>query len=261
MADLPTPPTPRSNRRMTLVIAGMVAAWLVVVLCRNPIRAHWWAYRLAATTDPPARMAYFEKLIALGPAGASAVDTLLSADDASIRGLGVAVVNHTKPPHALELLTGMATDPDPEVATIAVTGLAMMHDVAVVDALVKLLGSSNPRVVVEAVSGLGRQDTTAAVDSLISTARDHALIAARVQAIEELGLIEADQAIPVLRECLGDDTLFQGRTSAERSAAISLGFTAPHLRHDEPPPPRPVSHFAARALRTITGGDINTNGD
>ena len=260
MADSPTPSASRSNRRMTLVIAAMVVVWLAVVLCRNPIRAHWWAYRLAATTDPPARMAYFERLIALGPVGASGVETLLSADDASIRGLGVAVVNHTKPTHARKLLRRMATDSDPEVATIAVAGLAMMDDAAVVEDMIGLLGSAEPRVVVEAVSGLGRRRTTAAVDSLISTARVHPLVAARVQAIEELGLIGADQAIAVLRECLNDDTLFEGRTAAERSAAISLGYTAPYLSDNAPPPARAVSHFAARALRTITGGDTNTNG-
>ena len=78
----------RADRRMFLVVAAMVAVWLLIVLCRNPIRAHWWARRLAASTDPEVRLACFQRLVALGPTGAAGVEELLKSEDAAIRGLG-----------------------------------------------------------------------------------------------------------------------------------------------------------------------------
>ena len=246
----------RADRRMFLVVAAMVAVWLLIVLCRNPIRAHWWARRLAASTDPEVRLACFQRLVALGPTGAAGVERLLRNDDAAIRGLGVAVVNHTRPKQARSHLSEMMHDPDAEVAFMAVTGLALLGDPAVIDDLARLLESPEPRVQVLAVTGLSRLRTSAAVDLLIETARDPGLVAPRVQAIEELGQLQVERAVDILTECLGDETPFEGVTVSERSAFALLTRTAPGMAVEPPPTTRPVSYFAARALRAITGEEI-----
>lgn len=244
---------------MFIVIATMVAVWLAIVLCRNPIRARWWTHRLATTANPETRLAHFQRLVALGPTGADAVEELLESDDPSVRGLGVAVLNHTRPARVRKLLAEMATDPDPDVAAMAVTGLALLGDPAVVNDLAQLLKSSEARLAVLAVSGLGRLPTPEAADLLIETARAHRLVAVRVQAIEELGLLRVERAADVLRECLEDDTLFQGPTTSEHSAAALLGRATRGLTA-EAPSARPVSYFANRALRAITGEDVSSNG-
>lgn len=243
---------------MFVIIAVMLMVWVLLVLCRNPIRARWWTWRLATAADPEIRLVYFQRLVALGPTGAAAVEDLLRNDDAAIRGLGVAVVNHTKPERARTLLTTMLTDPDPEVATMAVTGLAMLGDAAVIEDLARLLESSDPHQAVNAVTGLGCLRTPAAIDLLIKTARAHTFVATRVQAIEELGQLQVQRATDMLSECLTDDTPFAGLTVSERSATALLARAAPGLSVEPPPLSRPVSHFAASALRAIANDNFTS---
>jgi HEAT repeat protein len=260
---MPGPPSSspqrRADRRTFAAIAALVALWILVVLCRNPIRAYWWTHKLATAADPQVRLSYFQRLIALGPTGAAAVGQLLTSPDAALRGLGVAILNHAKPRQARKLLVRMSADPDSEVSAMAVTGLALLGDPTVVEDLARLLESSEERRAVLAVSGLGRLRTPPAVELLIETARSHAQVAARVEAIEELGQLRVVRAAEVLRACLNDDTPFAGRTVSEQSAAVLLGQAAPGMQV-VPPLPRPVSYFAARALRAITAEDLGTNG-
>ena len=246
----------RANRRMFIVVAVMAAVWLLIVLCRNPIRAHWWARRLAASTDPEVRLAYFQRLLALGPTGAAGVEELLKSEDAAIRGLGVAVVNHTRPQRARSQLAAMAADPDPDVAAMAVTGLALLGDPGVIEDLARLLESPDPHTGVLAVTGLGRLRTPEAIDLLIETTRGPGMVAPRVQAIEELGQLQVERATEVLTECLSDDTTFEGMTASERSASALVTRALPGSAVEPQPPVRPVSYFAARALRAITGERI-----
>lgn len=261
MADSTSSSGRRANRRMFIIIAVMVAVWLLIVLCRNPIRARWWTRKLVATGDPEIRLIYFQRLVALGPTGADAVETLLRSEEAAVRGFGVALVNHTRPPRARALLAGMTTDGDQDVATMAVTGLALLGDPAVIEDFAELLHAAEPRLQTLAARGLGRLRTPPAIDLLIETARTHSSVAARVQAIEELGRLQVERAAGVLQECLVDDTPFDGPTVSERSAAALLARAAPGMQVEEPPPSRPISYFAARALGAITGDEITTNGD
>ncbi|MCP4590636.1 MAG: HEAT repeat domain-containing protein [bacterium] len=237
---------------MFAVIATMVAVWLMIVLLRNPIRAHWWTRQLITTTDPQARLAYFHRIVALGPGGAAAVETLLNHPDAAIRSLGVAVLNHTKPLHARSLLAQMIDDPDADVGQIAVTGLAVLGDDTVVDELKQLLDSPNPQRAVLAITGLSRLRTPEAIDALIATAEAHPHLAARVQAIEELGQLQVERAREALLRCLEDTTPFTGLTISERSAAALLQRASPTSRLTSPPSSRPVSDFAAQALLALT---------
>jgi len=261
MADSTSSSTRRANKRMFIVITIMVVVWLLIVLCRNPLRARWWTHKLATTRDPEIRLVCFQRLVALGTTGADAVETLLRSEEAAVRGLGVALVNHTHPPQARTLLASMTTDADADVATMAVTGLALLGDPAVIEDIAKLLQTSKPPMPSIAVAGLGRLGTPQAVDLLIEAAGPDNSVAVRVQAIEELGRLQVERAAEVLTQCLLDDTPFEGPTASERSAAALLARAAPGMQVEEPPPSRRVSHFAARALRAITGDDPSANGE
>jgi hypothetical protein len=256
----PSTAAQRQNRRMVAVIALMVAVWLVIVLGRNPLRAYWWTHRLAASADPQARLAYFQRLVALGPTGAIDVRYLLNNADPALRGLGVALLNHAKPRHARARLAELARDANPDVAAMATAGLALLGDAAAVDDLTRLLDTPDAQRAVLAVTALARLRTPAAIDRLVATARSHTVLAARVQAIEELGLLGDRRAVDTLRAALADDTPFAGATLAEQSVAALLDRTAPGRSLEEPPPARPVSFFAARALRTLEGEPATTNG-
>ncbi len=249
-------PSRRANRRMFVAITAMMAVWLVIVLCRNPIRAWWWTHKLTDAVDPQIRLTYFQRLVALGPTGAIAVESLLTSEDTAVRGLGVALLNHTKPERSGELLLRMSRDPDLEVAMAAVTGLTMLGDTAVVHDLTDLLKSADPRLATLAVTGLGRLRTPQALDLLIETAKHHDIVGVRIEAIEELGRLQDERAVEVLTACLDDDTPFEGITASERWAATLLARVAPGMAMEPPLRGRPVSHFAARALQEI----ITTNG-
>ena len=127
--SVPNPPSGRrADRRMFVLIAAMVVVWALILVCRNPIRAHWWTHRLAAADDPDQRLLYLQRLVALGPGGATAVEALLNDPDAAIRGLGVALVNHTRPRRARRLLVEMMTDPDLRYDHVLAMRLGMTVD-------------------------------------------------------------------------------------------------------------------------------------
>ena len=258
----------RRNRRLLVAIALMVAVWLAVLAGRNQIRARWWEYRLTrvAAADPaPARAGYIARLASLGPAALSSAQRLAAHADPELRILGVRLAAQIDDARSVDLLSQAGIDDDLEIRSAAVWGLRRHR---AVPALSELARGDDPISAAAAVDALASIGTTAAIEVVLGLAAPDAdappELAVRIQAIESLGMAGIESAVQVLKSCLDDDTVFEGRTLAERSAVAAIGAHHPGS-HLTLPSPRTVAAFAARALEAISGkpwpGDTVSGGE
>jgi HEAT repeat protein len=206
---------------MVIAIAAMVVAWGLVMLQRHEIRARWWEYKLVHSETLADRAKYLALLAGRdGRVGRSA-ERLLRHADAEIRSYGLALLNHVADELALPLLGQAAADAEADIREQAIARLATIGSPEGIDALIAIVAGDGSTAV-------------------------------RVQAIQCLGDLEAEQAVAVLTSCLDDDTVFEGMTAAERSAAAALESVQPDALV-EWPEARTMADFAAAALERITG--------
>ena len=106
---------------------------------------------------------------------------------------------------------------------------------------------------VDALAAIGTAEAIGVVIALAASGGDgHTNLTVRIQAIESLGMAGIKSAVPVLESCLVDNTVFEGRTLAEQSAAAAIEALHP----GSPlawPAPRTVAAFASRALEAMGG--------
>jgi HEAT repeat protein len=242
-------PTTRSNRRMVLIILAMVIVWVVVVMQRSAIRARWWEYKLLRVESLEDRARYLALLCSLGQRAVPSARRLLQSDAAPVRSYALVILDQVPGEAATRLLRTAVDDPDPDIRLSAVRGLAFRDDLI---ALAEIVRSDDEVAACAAAEGLASLASDQAVNLLITQVREHPLLAVRVQAIQCLGHLGAVQAVDVLTECLNDDTLFDGATLTERTAAAAIQTVGPS-QPLELPGPRTVADFAAAALERITG--------
>jgi len=260
-----TPPPGRTNRggrRTCWIVAGMVLLWVVVILSRSTIRAHWWVHRLQTTDSADARLVYFYRLASLGDRAVPAVSRLLNAKDAGLRSFAVGVLHHAPGDDAFTLLVRVCRDTDPDVARIALQGLGLRGDERCVEELASIATGDEECRAMMAVASLSRTDSDAAKCVLIDLVRTSPHVGVRVEAIEGLEAIRTREAIGVLIEALQDDAVFEGVTEGDLAAArvFEAAGVDPRQRFDHPERAslriddrHVVWRRAARALRTITG--------
>ncbi|MCP4249864.1 MAG: HEAT repeat domain-containing protein [bacterium] len=251
-----TPTGKRSSRRLVVAITLMVLVWVAVLVGRNQIRARWWEYRLTRTPTADAaqdRAGYVARLASLGPAALSSAQRLAAHEDPNLRILGVTLAEQIDHPRSVDLLTEAATDPDPEIRTAAVLGLRRHRAVPPLADLARGCDAIAACAAVDALAAIGTTEAIDVVTALAAPGADNrAELAVRIQAIESLGLAGIKSAVPVLKSCLDDNTVFEGRTLAERSAAAAIEAHHPGSRMTLPGP-RTVAGFATRALEAISG--------
>lgn len=237
---------------MVVSIVVMVAVWAVVIGFRNQLRARWWAYRLVRAEQVEERTEYLRLLVSLGPTAVPVAEGLLGQTDPSMRSLAMPILHHAECDRAHRLLVDATNDHDEVIRQQAVLGLRGYGDVPT---LSRIARREDPAAACAAVIGLASLASPQAIDVLIDLVppkANHDGLAVRVQAIQSLGQLEVARAAAALRACLDEQTVFEGMTAAEQSAAVALRMLHPDQDVAEPEP-RTVAAFAAQALRSIAG--------
>ncbi|UCF34890.1 MAG: HEAT repeat domain-containing protein [Phycisphaerales bacterium] len=251
-----------ANRRAGIIIAVMVLLWLLVVLFRNDIRAHWWAYRMARTADYEQRMSCFLRLASLKDRAVPAVLPLLDEPDAGVRSFAVAVLHHATSEKALQGLVTASSDSDPNVRRSAIQGLALRGDPPALESLEGLLRESDEGTAMMAASALGSVPSPDGRRVLIEAVTSNSRCGVRVEAIRALADARATEAVPALIEALTDCDIYEGVTEADTKAAAAFDAVAVQFMAREGLTESPemivekrhvVGECALEALLTITG--------
>lgn len=242
---------------MAIAIGLMIVMWLAVVMSRNTLRAYWWADRLARADTAEQQLTYFQLLATHGDSAVGAMRSLLKSDDALLRGLAVGVLNHATNDEAGALLAKSIGDTDTAVRKAAILGLSMRSDATQhIARITEATETPDTETAMSAVASLGNIESERARDVLIASLDGGRPAHVRIQAVETLGFLGVDRAVPALVNCLGDTTVYEGLTENQRAAqfaiAQSQGLPPPEFsrRHT-------VSGEAARALFAITGRDTS----
>ncbi len=239
-------------------VVVFVAAWLAVVAFRDPVRVMWWELRLRSADTETKQSYYVNLLSSAGTLALPAARSLLEDEDAALRSLGVAVLTRSADETAGALLRSALTDSAEQVREMAVVGLAIRHDPAILAELEAMIGSKNQETALVAVHAYGEFDCATVVGPLSRAARTHALPLIRAQAVEQLGSSRCDGAVPALIDALEDNAQYEGSTRLDELDEQALGLL---LEKGEPATGGPltlrkfltVSDQAAFSLRLITG--------
>jgi hypothetical protein len=251
-----------ANRRAGIIIAVMVLLWLLVILFRNDIRAHWWAYRMARTANYDQRMSCFLRLASLKDRAVPAVLPLLNEPDAGARSFAVAVLHHGTSKKALQGLITASSDSDPNVRRSAIQGLAFRGDPPALEALERLLREDNERTAMMAANALGLVPTPDARRILMEAVTSHPRPGVRVEAIRALADARATEAVSALIEALADLGVYEGVTEADTKAVAGFDAVAAQFMAREGLSELPaievkkrhvVGECALEALLAITG--------
>ena len=239
-------------------VAVFVAAWLAVVVFRDPVRVKWWELRLRSADTDTKRSYYVNLLSSAGTLALPAARSLIEDEDVAIRSLGVAVLTRIADETAGVLLRTALTDSVEQVRAMAVVGLAMRRDPAILAELETMVGSQNHETALVAVHAYGEFDCATAVGPLSRAARTHSLPLVRAQSVEELGALRCAGAVPALIDSLGDNVRYEGSTRLDELDEQALGLVLEERALAAGVPltlrkSRMVSDQAAFSLRLITG--------
>ncbi len=239
-------------------VVVFVAAWLIVLAFRDPVRVMWWELRLRSADTETKQSYYVNLLSSAGTLALPAARSLLEDEDAAIRSLGIAVLARIADERAGAFLRSVLADAVEQVRERAVVSLAMRRDPAILAELETMVGSRNQETALLAVYAYGEFDCAMAVGPLSRVARTHAVPLVRAQAAEELGASRCVEAVPALMDALGDNVQYEGSTRWDELDVQALGI----LRKERAPAVgepltfqkfRTVSDQAAFSLRLITG--------
>ncbi|UCG16032.1 MAG: HEAT repeat domain-containing protein [Phycisphaerales bacterium] len=246
---------------MTLGIAAMAAVWVIVILSRHAIWAHWWAYKLQRTDDVAERLEYLARLAGLGEASVPVAADLIRSNDVEFRSFGVFLLSKADSPVAAAHLRSAINDEDEDIRRTALQAYAAGGGPNVMRELVRLMNGDRSDVALTATAQLAVTRRAEAIPILIDAVRMHANVAVRVQAIQSLAMADATEAVDALIDCLDDTTTYVGQTATEEAAARALNAVAnagslpDHITHTDGvmEPAHVVGGEAAKALRIITG--------
>jgi HEAT repeat protein len=251
-----------ANRRAVIIIAVMVLLWLLVILFRNDIRAHWWAYRMSRTSSQEQRMSCFLRLASLKDRAVPAVLPLLNEPDAGVRSFAVAVLHHGTSEKALHGLVTASEDADSDVRRSAIQGLALRGDPPALEALERLLREGDKRRAMMAANALGLVPAPDACRILMQAVTSHPRPGVRVEAIRALADARATEAVPALIGALTDLGVYEGMTEADTKAVAGFDAVAAQFMAREGLSELPaikvkkrhvVGECALEALLAITG--------
>lgn len=259
----------RPTRRMIIAIGLMVVLWVFVLLARHSIWAYWYGHKLQTTTDVGERLDCLGRLVRLGDASVPIGATLTRQDDVGLRSFGVALLTALRLPKAVPHLLAAVDDPDPDIRRSALAGYAAQEGSDVTAELIRRMDDARLDVAMQATVELARNRPEEAVTPLIAAVREHREIGVRIQAIQSLAMLEADEAIDVLIDRLADPSTYTGRTAIEASAERAFQAASPS---DDSAggsasigqlvePVHVVGEEAARALRSITGQSFGYRAD
>jgi hypothetical protein len=260
----------------TCAIAVIAIICILAVIERDRVRAHWWAWRLAQTTDIRQRDYLLACLTSVGEASAGALNNLAGNSDASLRLIAVFGLCKIPPALAIPGLSSLLSDQAIEVRLQAATSLAFFDTPAAIETLYRAAKSESADEAGAAVAGLARVPAPLALPALCDASRTSKSPYVRAQTIESMGeLLTSEDGQPSpgcdplmqLIECLSDQGKFDGylalelevskaTKAASKSAPTSLKGPA---TSDTPPSDRTVRQIAATILQQATGVPIRAD--
>lgn len=261
------PPTParrvRRSRLPLIAIAITAAACLAALGLRTPLRARYWAWRVAHAADPTERSLYLGALCNAGDAARWGVAALLTHSDPEVRQYGVLSLHYLRTAWGRARLLERLRDADGNVRRLAAVGLAIHGDDGVVPTLRALYESGELDSAVAACLALERLATPAAVAALDAISRVPAEPDCRAALVDALEAVGTAECAPALLRLLAD-----GRqcTLAPRSEGVEqrvlAGLATMNQSDTSGPGPaalprtqatQTVAERAAAALARITG--------
>jgi HEAT repeat protein len=239
----------------------MIGLWLVAILSRQVIRAHWWTHRLSTVEQPGERWFYSECLASLGDRAIGPVLTLLDHEDPAVRLLAADILSRTETEASSDALLVAVGGPDIEVRRLAIRALSLRGDDRVRRRMCEWLRERDPRTAMMVAADYIGESIEATVEVLVGALRSHPDPGVRVEAVVRMEALGSMLAVPALIDALSDDGVFEGETErdiharamwrAVRTGAEAQPFGAAELdlhietRHV-------VSDRAIRALQTLT---------
>jgi hypothetical protein len=269
------PPARAGTRWFWLAIIIMVAGFVIVVVERDRIRARWWAWRLARTTDLTEQGHYLGLVMGVGEAGVGAVDSLSRDERPEVRALAVVALAKLDGEQGVAGLRRLLADEDADVAESAGVSLAFLKDQQGLRPLLDAVEHGSPTAAVAAVAALPRIASPMALAALCRAASGHADARVRAQAVESLsawlvagGKSDGQSCDPlaVLVAALEDSGKFAGVLSLERQitgAEAMASRPSAKTAASQPAVPaccqlRSVGEIAAESLGRLTGQPIKT---
>jgi hypothetical protein len=270
---------PQSKPRQrwpAVVILVLIVLFILVLAERRRILAHWWVWRLHATTSLAERSYYVTCLVSVGDAADGALGQLAADDRVDFRSLAIPASQGLSMTRRSLLLQRCMSDSDCDIRVSAATALAFTNSASALRLLMATAGSDKPDAVTAAVAGLARVDSTEAIDALCNAVH-HPNPWVRAQAVESFGQqivtipphsstsrpsVEATSCDPLeaLVGALVDHATFTGCLALERQieAAASAVMVKKGVRVASPTnlsaeTQRTVDQIAATTLRELTG--------
>jgi hypothetical protein len=269
-----------SRGAFRISICILVVLFGAAILYRNPIRAHYWAARLADSGDISTQGYYLACLANLGESAHGAAQRLARHPQAHVRSLAVFVLQRLPPESCIDDLASLLADADEAVRESAATALGFKGSPQAVRVLCSAARSDDGNRAAAAAAALGRVESPAAVDALCEAAKTHRVALVRAQALEALtdailsgdsgqGVSTKAHAAPtsrpqcdplaILVNALSDGGTFSGVLSLERQRRGAERFAGASTR-PAPAEARRVREAAAAFLSTLTGRPVEWEG-
>jgi hypothetical protein len=192
----------RSIGLARLAIGLTLIACLGALFLRGPLRARYWAWRLANAEEMQARAAYLGALCNTGDEARWAVHALLVDERPTVRAYGAMVLQHVNAPWGRDALIKALRDEDEVVQRLAALGLAVRRDDTVVPKLMQLYQVGSDSTAVAACHALGRLATPAAAAALRELAPPPAPPDRRAAIVDALAAVAGQSDEPALAaEC------------------------------------------------------------
>ncbi len=251
---------PRRPRLALVGIALTALACVAALVCRTPLRARYWAWRLETAPTPASRALYLGALCNAADQGRWGIEALLGHADASVRQYGVLALQHVKTEWARRRLLDALADPDVTVRRLAAVGLAIHGDESVIPALKWLYQVGDPSSATAACLALERLGTSAAIAALDELTLEPADVGHRAALIDALAGIGTTACGPALLRLLTDQRVCDLPPRSEEAAQRALqGMEAagypvgPASWPTTGARPHTVAERAAAVLAQITG--------
>ena len=266
-----SPPTPASTptnsvptkRFFWVYVAGLLLLWLLVIMFRMELRAQWWAYRLTRVTSTDDHQYYLTRLAAIGNKSLGPISRLLDDPRPEIRQSGMTILHYCSHPSVTELLVAKLSDPSPDMVAAAALELALrpksrdllpqLGTIALADDSASAWGAC------VALERFGGPD---AISTLLQVLRQTTDADVRAQAIDSLGMLGSQEAVPTLKEMLTDQRPISRLPASQRSALRTIGALQqklvtqgmdPQAMAEASQSQNTVASVAERSLRLIQG--------
>ena len=234
------------------------AACAAALLFRAPLRARYWAWRIAHADGAAEQITFLSALWQAGDAARWGIRALLADERAEVRRLGLIALQHARFEGAERLLLERLGDSDDEARALAALGLAMRGDERVIPTLqvVYRAGGSAGCAACLALQRLGSPAAVAALNELAEVPAQAAERAALADALADLAVPDC---VPGLLALLDDQRPCPGPpVSVQRAQRIMDRLFGQSLLADEAPAAstpaqQTVAERAAAGLGRITG--------